>query len=209
MVNGNHYAANNTDAVAKAIKGGTNMELGDRFFTTGYLQDAVSSGMLTLGDVAASVRTVMRARFQTGQFDPINATAYTSLGMDDIASPSHQKVNFDAAVQSLVLLRNSGQNLPYKTGTRVGLHASMLGRGRRRAPSSVIFLHPAAMAPQSVLASRISFSAPSFSQTPFCLPPRLPSWGRTAFRRRVCSAITPATSNAPTALTAAFRPLVR
>lgn len=187
MVNGNHYAANTTDAVAKAIKGGTNMELGDRFFTTGYLQDAVSSGMLTLADVAASVRTVMRARFQTGQFDPVNATAYTSLGINDIGSPSHQKVNFDAAVQSLVLLRNSGKTLPYKTGTRVGLYASMLGRGeqvtsRRRATSSADFvLHPAATSPQSALASHIFLSAPTYSQTPLHLTPGCRRWAAQHF----------------------------
>lgn len=121
MVNGNHYAKNTTDAVAKAIKGGTNMELGDRFFTTGYLAGAVSSGMLTQGDVANSVRTALRPRFQTGLFDPINATTYTSLGIEDIASPEHQKVNFDAAVQSIVLLRNSGKTLPLKAGLRVAV----------------------------------------------------------------------------------------
>lgn len=69
--------------------------------------------------MANAVRPVLRNRFLLGQFDPVNATIYTTLGVDDIASEEHAKINLDAALQSIVLLRNNGPVLPLKTGIKV------------------------------------------------------------------------------------------
>ena len=95
-------------------------ELGDEYFSTnGNLIDSVNKGLLTTDDVVNALRPVLRNRFRLGQFDPINATIYTSYGIEHLASDANSKINFDAALQAMVLLRNDGAVLPLTPGIKV------------------------------------------------------------------------------------------
>ncbi|EGD78599.1 hypothetical protein PTSG_01576 [Salpingoeca rosetta] len=122
MVNANKYARDPVDAVAKTLNGGADMELGETYFTTnGYLEQAVQQNRTTINTVNNAVRRVLYIRFITGQFDPIDATPYTSIGLDGINSARHQQINFEAAIQGLVLLKNDDRALPLSTATKVAV----------------------------------------------------------------------------------------
>jgi beta-glucosidase-like glycosyl hydrolase len=121
MVSQNHYAANKTDAAAKTLNGGTDLELGDQIWSptqnggSGSLEEAISKGMTTEDRVAESVRRVLRLRFLTGQFDPLDNQPYSKIGVDVINSTAHQQLTLEAAEQSFVLLKNDDNTLPFST----------------------------------------------------------------------------------------------
>ena len=131
MFKQNHYAKNSEDAVSKAINSGADLELGDDYFSPvssggqGALQAAIANGLTSADRVAQSLKRVMSKRFMLGQFDPLNIQPYTQIGADVINSTAHQAINLDAALQSIVLLKNNGI-LPLKPGLKlavVGPHA--------------------------------------------------------------------------------------
>ena len=67
-----------------------------------------------------AVSRVLTKRFLLGQFDPLALQPYTTLGLEMINSTEHQALNFDAALQSMVLLHNDGV-LPLAPGRRVAV----------------------------------------------------------------------------------------
>lgn len=80
MVKKNHYAKSPEDAAAKTLNGGTDMELGDTYWPSvadggkGLLHAAVQDKMATEDRVNESVERILKLRFLTGQFDPMDDT---------------------------------------------------------------------------------------------------------------------------------------
>ncbi len=68
MVNANRYAANASDAAAKALNGGSDIDLGDEYFPprgvggNGALQDALEAGLSDISHVDAAVSRILSAR---------------------------------------------------------------------------------------------------------------------------------------------------
>jgi len=126
MIHANHYASSPEDAAAKSINSGTDMELGDTFFSPlssggqNSLQMAIDKGLTTADRVRTAVSRILTKRFLLGQFDPLALQPYTTLGLEMINSTEHQALNFDAALQSMVLLHNDGV-LPLAPGRRVAV----------------------------------------------------------------------------------------
>ena len=132
MVSQNHYASSKIDAAAKTINGGTDLELGDQFWSSkaaggdDLLNQAVQSKMVDVARIDESVRRVLNLRFITGQFDPLELQPYASIGAEAVNSTASQILNLEAALQSFVLLKNDGGVLPMKRGIKtavLGPHA--------------------------------------------------------------------------------------
>ena len=51
----------------------------------------------------------------------MNASEWSSYGIDTINSAEHRNISYEAALQSLVLLRNDGDALPLKIGSKVAV----------------------------------------------------------------------------------------
>jgi hypothetical protein len=120
MVNANHYADNYSDAAAKAINAGTDLNT-ETIFSGQYMEAAIASGETNVSVVNEALRRSLLARFKAGLFDPLEGQVYTSLGLADIATDDHQSQNYDAALQSFVLLRNDNHTLPLKPNQKIAI----------------------------------------------------------------------------------------
>eukprot|EP00041_Stephanoeca_diplocostata_P027723 m.769002 g.769002 ORF g.769002 m.769002 type:complete len:798 (-) comp23234_c0_seq1:921-3314(-) len=123
---GEHYAANASDAAAKAIVDGRmNSNCG-----SGLMQhacDAVAEGLMTQADLVARVTRSLTLLMNAGLFDPVALQTYTKIPFDTINSEAAQAANLEATRQSLVLLQNPTETatglplLPLAKGSRVAL----------------------------------------------------------------------------------------
>lgn len=116
-----HYASNLSDAAAKALNGGTDLNTED-VFSGPNMTLAIATGLTTVEKVNQALTRSMKLRFRAGMFDPLEHQPYTKLGLESIGSAAHRHDNYLAALQSLVLLRNDNNSvLPLKIGTRIAL----------------------------------------------------------------------------------------
>eukprot|EP00005_Dracoamoeba_jomungandri_P000876 CAMPEP_0174251866 /NCGR_PEP_ID=MMETSP0439-20130205/1559_1 /TAXON_ID=0 /ORGANISM="Stereomyxa ramosa, Strain Chinc5" /LENGTH=746 /DNA_ID=CAMNT_0015332303 /DNA_START=231 /DNA_END=2471 /DNA_ORIENTATION=- len=121
------YAKNSSDAAAKALNGGCDLDLGDQYYPPASsggndgLTIAIEDGLTTEAQVDAALTRVLAARFKTGQFDPLENQPYTKIGIDVVDSYQHQLLNYESALQSFVLLKNSGNTLPFPVGKQLAV----------------------------------------------------------------------------------------
>ena len=117
------YASNESDAAAKAMNGGCDVDLGDNLYPprenggSGALYNATTKyGLVREETIDVAVSRVLEKRFLTGQFDPLEDQPFTRIGTEVIGSKKHELLSFDAALQGSVLLKNSLNTLPLKQG---------------------------------------------------------------------------------------------
>ncbi|GAB4820706.1 hypothetical protein N2152v2_007752 [Parachlorella kessleri] len=97
------YANSSTTAAAAALKAGTDLNCGDY---SGLIQ-AEREGLVTRKEVAAAVKRVLLARFRLGHFDdPDEANPYSKIQPSVIGSHAHLALAREAALKSIVLLKN-------------------------------------------------------------------------------------------------------
>ncbi|XP_071113743.1 uncharacterized protein [Haliotis cracherodii] len=106
-----HYLPTYADTAAAAVQAGLNLELApDHYNTTVYraIPAAVERGQLSESLVRERVKPVFATRLRLGEFDPPSLNPYTQYNLSLIQSPEHQDLSLQAAIQSLVLLKNDG-----------------------------------------------------------------------------------------------------
>jgi beta-glucosidase len=99
----------NAESAALALKTGTNLNCGNSYPS---LTEAVKRGLVTEAEIDAALADLMRTRFRLGLFDPEEDVPYTRIGPEVIASKEHRALAREAALESLVLLKNEGGLLP-------------------------------------------------------------------------------------------------
>lgn len=104
------FAADLTDAAARSVGVGVDMEMAMTNAAYAQLPQAVADGAVTEDAVDACVRRILRAKLQIGLFeDPyVDEDAARAV----LADPAHRQVAREAAERSAVLLRNEGDLLP-------------------------------------------------------------------------------------------------
>jgi len=110
---GHHYVTTHEEAVAVAMRRGTDLNCndpGDDYKP--YLQ-AVKDGLLPEKDLDTSVKRLMRARFELGMFDPPEMVKYAQIPFSENDSEVHRALALKTACESMVLLKNDGV-LPLK-----------------------------------------------------------------------------------------------
>lgn len=95
----------NEESAALAVKSGTNLNCGDSFPS---LKGAVERGLISEEEISASLAKLFETRFKLGFFDPEDGNPYTAIPTDVVGSPEHRALAREAAVKSLVLLKNDG-----------------------------------------------------------------------------------------------------
>ena len=108
-----HVAEDGAEASAKAVLAGTDVECGSEYK---HLPEAVRRGDIKEADLDRSLRRLLIARFELGDFDPDSMNPWTALPESTIASPEHKQLALDMARRSIVLLKNNGV-LPLATET--------------------------------------------------------------------------------------------
>ncbi|PIN15598.1 Xylan 1,4-beta-xylosidase [Handroanthus impetiginosus] len=106
-----HYTPTPEQAVADAIKAGLDLDCGP--FLAIHTENAVQKGLLKEAEVNAALANIVTVQMRLGMFDgEPSAQPYGKLGPEDICSPRHQELAFEAARQGIVLLKNDGPVLP-------------------------------------------------------------------------------------------------
>jgi beta-glucosidase len=115
IYNTHHAVDTPPEAAALAMAAGTDLNCGVTFDSLGQ---AVGSGLLTEETLDAAVRRLLRARFRLGMFDPPDRVPWASTPYQVNDSPEHQELALEAALKSMVLLKNEGGLLPLGPGPR-------------------------------------------------------------------------------------------
>jgi len=109
------FAVDLTDAGARAVNAGVDIEMVFAEPAYGHLPEALESGAASRQAVDASVRRVLEAKIRMGLFDAPYVDE--DRAREVLADPTHREVARIAAERSAVLLRNEGDLLPLDAGS--------------------------------------------------------------------------------------------
>lgn len=97
------------EAAAMAAKAGVNMNCG---YIYQYLPKALELGLITSATLDSALIPMLRTRFRLGLFDIEDKSQYASIPPEVVNSKEHRELAYEAAVKSIVLLKNEKNVLP-------------------------------------------------------------------------------------------------
>ncbi len=105
---GHEVTKDGAESAAVTLKAGTDLAC------TSYadLSKALERHLVTEADLDRALTRVLRTRFRLGFFDPEEINPYSQIPESVIGSAEHRGLAREAAVKSLVLLKNEGGLLP-------------------------------------------------------------------------------------------------
>lgn len=103
--NGHGTVSTVEEAAALALKNGVNLNCGSSYPA---LTEAVAQGLVEESTVDAALAKLLETRFKLGMFDPEEANPYNAISEEVINSEANRKLAREAAVKSIVLLKNDG-----------------------------------------------------------------------------------------------------
>ena len=98
-------AKDSEQASAQAVLAGTDVECGSEYR---HLPEAVRRGDIKESDLDRSLRRLLIARFEVGDFDSDDLVPWTKIPESVVASAAHKQLALDMARKSIVLLKNDG-----------------------------------------------------------------------------------------------------
>jgi beta-glucosidase len=96
---------NEAESAALAVRSSCDLNCGG---TYAYLLAAVKEGLIAEGDIDASVRRLLATKFRLGLLDPQERVPWSATPVSIIDCDAHRAVSRQAAVESIVLLKNNG-----------------------------------------------------------------------------------------------------
>ena len=109
-VKGRHGVSENAaQASAKAVLTGTDVECGSNYKS---LPEAIKAGAITEAQIDVSIRRLLKARFELGDFDADELNPWTKIPESVVASKEHKEMALEMARQGIVLLENKNKALP-------------------------------------------------------------------------------------------------
>lgn len=118
-----HGYATPENGTALSLKAGTDMDCGD-WGAHAYLNElpkALAQGLVEEADLDRSLIRLTKLQMDLGLFDPKEKQPYFNYGVDLINSEEHIQHALEAAQQSIVLLKNDKDILPFKPGQKVAV----------------------------------------------------------------------------------------
>lgn len=116
------YVKTPEQASAKAVAVGTDVECGNVY---AKLPDAVRAGLVSEKQMDTSLKRLLQARFELGDFDPDSLVSWTRIPASCIASDEHRGLALQMARESVTLLQNRGGVLPLPKNA--GLRIAVVG----------------------------------------------------------------------------------
>ncbi|MCQ2479142.1 MAG: glycoside hydrolase family 3 C-terminal domain-containing protein [Clostridia bacterium] len=108
------------DAASAALNAGVDLECGGytqyEHFYACFLEEQLKAGKVTEERINEAVRRVLIARIKAGQFE--KEQPFSNITLDVIGCPKHSALSYEAAVKSMVLLKNDGI-LPLKKDAKI------------------------------------------------------------------------------------------
>ena len=109
--NGGHKVTSNVvESAARALNSGVNLNCGDEYSN---LLEAYKKGLVTEKQIDENLSMLLRTRFKLGLFDPPGSVPYENIGPEVIGSPKNRQLAREAAIKSIVMLKNKSV-LPLK-----------------------------------------------------------------------------------------------
>jgi beta-glucosidase len=115
MVERFHRFASKAEAAAAAIAAGADLESGSAYLE---LPDAVRRGLVSEAVLDRALERVLTTRIRLGLLDPASHDPWSDVPEAVANSEAHRALAFEAALGSLVLLRNPGGLLPLDVPAR-------------------------------------------------------------------------------------------
>ena len=106
------------EASAQAVLAGTDVECGSEYKN---LPMAVRRGDIKEADLDKSLRRLLIARFELGDFDNDDLNPWTKIPESIVACDAHKQLALDMARKSMVLLQNKNQALPLAKDARIAV----------------------------------------------------------------------------------------
>ncbi|TRX62224.1 glycoside hydrolase family 3 protein [Fulvivirga sp. M361] len=113
------------ESAALALNSGVNLNCGN---TYPHLKKSIEQGLTSEEVLDKSLKQLFLTRFRLGFFDKKSSVPFNKIGEEVVDSEKHRAIAREAAVKSIVLLKNNGNLLPLKKDLKsvyiVGPHAS-------------------------------------------------------------------------------------
>ncbi len=103
------------ESAALAIKRGCDLGC-DHVFDE--IPEAIRRGLINETDMDHALERSLLTRFKLGMFDPPEMVPFTSIPAEVVGSEKHRNLAYQAAVESVVLLKNKNNILPIKPSTK-------------------------------------------------------------------------------------------
>ncbi len=97
------------EAAAMAANAGVNLNCG---YIYEFLPEAVEKGLITEETINENLAALLSTRFKLGLFDPPNQAPYNSITAEVVNSDRNKELAYQAAAESIVLLKNKNNTLP-------------------------------------------------------------------------------------------------
>lgn len=112
-IHANHkHTKDGAESAAEALKNGC--DLGCDCVYYDHLQEALDRGLITEADIDRALERTLGTRFKLGMFDPADQVPYAKIPVDVIGCAEHRQLAYQAALESVVLLKNRNNILPIK-----------------------------------------------------------------------------------------------
>ncbi len=103
------------ESAALALKRGCDLGC-DHVFSE--IPEAINRGLITEAEVDRALERSLITRFKLGMFDPPEQVPYSSVSPTVVACEKHRELAYQAAIESVVLLKNRGNILPIQPTTK-------------------------------------------------------------------------------------------
>lgn len=116
---GRHGVSNSEhQSAAMAVRAGTDVECGRNYRS---LPEALAAGEITEEEINRSVRRLLKARFEVGDFDDASVVPFKNIPMSVVNCKEHKELALQMARESIVLLQNKKDILPLRTDLNVAV----------------------------------------------------------------------------------------
>lgn len=138
---------NSVIVAAEAVKAGINLDCSN--LLQDDLKKALEEKLITVDDIDKALAPALTTQFKLGFFDPEEKNPFRNLGEKDVRNANHVALARQAAVQSMVLLKNEGNLLPLNredygsllvTGANSGSLDALVGNYHGVSPELVTFV---------------------------------------------------------------------
>jgi beta-glucosidase len=127
-----NVTAGPVETAALALKAGCDISCG---CTYDHLGEALEQGLIGEADIDRALGRTLATRFKLGMFDPPDMVPYAATPLSVVGCAKHRRLAHEAALKSVVLLKNKGGVLPLKaevnslfvTGPAAGSLDALLG----------------------------------------------------------------------------------
>lgn len=112
-VNDHKYYRTHAETLAYGLKAGVDCFTDDGEVVRVAAREALEKGLITETDINRSIRNSFRTRIRLGWFDGEGDCPYSDMGEEYINNEEHKQITAKMAEESVVLLKNENQILPF------------------------------------------------------------------------------------------------